>query len=727
MENVHQDYEYEIQRLTETIALATKQLGLAKKSGEAARESILHAKKEVLENTAHSISNLYNPGNFENLVELSQYLNSIDVSLSEYEANGDKIAVLERIADSPYFARIDFTFEGEEEKEEVYIGRASLSDDTSYRIYVYDWRSPIASMFYRFASGDAYYDAPMGKINGVIGLKRQYEIKKGELVYFFDADVQVVDEFLRTLLSRNASTQMKSIVETIQMEQDTVIRDIENDLVMVQGVAGSGKTSIAMHRAAYLMYEGLAQRLSSHNIVIVSPSRLFEKYISNVLPELGESNVLPVVFSEMLEDILMGRKVQKRNEFLDELISDRNKSQVMKSAAAFKGSPGFVEMLIRFLNDMPGKLLSIKDAYYGGQLIASGQELRAQLAKNENAPLWLRLENVRESLTDAAEAIGKPANQEAMQQFQNSIRRFTQPNMEGLYKMLFSNEPYFMSLADGIDLPENIDEIIRYTHMNLEEGELRYDDASAIAFLALNANGAHIDSYSNIKQAVIDEAQDYYPLDYELFKLMFPYAKFTILGDVNQTFEKPEDISFYDQISHILDKRKTSLVVMDKSFRCTNQILAFSSKLVPQSLGIKSFNRDGDEPKAYCADNFEQMSELVAEAAKSAIASGFGTVGLICKTKKNAMEIYEAIKEKVDVRIIGQDAGIAINGVSLLPVYMSKGLEFDVVLVCDASDENYNTEDDKKLLYITSTRALHSLGLYSHGTLSRLVSFIDAT
>ena len=217
--------------------------------------------------------------------------------------------------------------------------------DNSYDMFVYDWRSPIASVFYRFVTGQAFYDAPVGRITGEVSLKRQYEINKGVLEYFFDADVQIVDEFLRKLLSQNNSSKMKTIVETIQKEQDIVIRDMENDLMMVQGVAGSGKTSIALHRAAYLMYQGLSTKLSANNIIIISPNTIFEQYISNVIPELGEDNVVSVVFEEMLAVILQNQQIQSRNQFLENLITSTGYRNIIKNSIEFKTSRQFMEIL----------------------------------------------------------------------------------------------------------------------------------------------------------------------------------------------------------------------------------------------------------------------------------------------------------------------------------------------------------------------------------------------
>ncbi len=239
MINSQMELEFENTRFKQTIALAREQLDQARERNEVNKSAIISAKKELRENTSHSISNLWSSEGFEALAALNQYANPIADKIADYEAVENKIARLENMIQSPYFARIDFRFEDEEEFEKIYIGRSSLKKDSTNQFFVYDWRSPIASVFYRFVLGQVFYDAPGGRITGQVSLKRQYEISKGKLEYFFDADVQIVDEFLRKLLSQNTSPKMKTIVETIQREQDIVIRDMENDLMMVQGVEAS--------------------------------------------------------------------------------------------------------------------------------------------------------------------------------------------------------------------------------------------------------------------------------------------------------------------------------------------------------------------------------------------------------------------------------------------------------------------------------------------------------
>lgn len=300
--------EWEQQHLKKIISIAEKQIEQSKQVIEDKQSGIMEAKQEVREHGTHGITNLYSSDDFEAMIELNQYMSAVTELVADCEEENRKILRLERMLKKPYFARIDFCFEGEEEAERVYIGRTALSEKSSREMYVYDWRSPIASVFYRFMTGKAFYDAPAGRIEGEVQLKRQYEIENGKTEYFFDTDRNINDEFLRQMLSKNTSPQMKAIVETIQKEQDVVIRDMESDLLMVQGVAGSGKTSIALHRAAYLMYQGLQAKLSAGNILIVSPNSDFEDYIANVLPELGEENITSIVFEDVLKKILREKK-----------------------------------------------------------------------------------------------------------------------------------------------------------------------------------------------------------------------------------------------------------------------------------------------------------------------------------------------------------------------------------------------------------------------------------
>ena len=720
MGNNQTEKAFEEKRLAQTISLAEEQLKQAKEAADKKKSEIIEAKKDVRENTEHGITSLYTSDGFEALVELSQYINPVTDKIIDYEEEEHKILLLEKMIKSPYFARIDFKFDDEDEFEKIYIGRSSLRKNSYQEMYVYDWRSPIASIFYRFMTGEAFYDAPCGRVTGELNLKRQYVIKNGKLEYFFDSDVQIVDEFLRQLLSQNTTAKMKAIVETIQHEQDVVIRDMENDLLMVQGVAGSGKTSIALRRAAYLMYQGLQTKLSANNIMIISPNSIFEQYISNVLPELGEDNVISSVFEDILSELLNGRKIQSRNDFLENLIVNSKYKEISRNSIEFKTSSFFREILDQFLIDIPRQWIEFEDVYYEGKCVVSRQILKDKILGRTETPLGIKLEQLEDYILEQIFGTGKGrGHKEEKNLIKQEIQKFIKIDIVELYKILFSNEAYFYSLLQNSNLSQGIKSIWEYTRENLEADRLYYDDAIAIAYLYLKIYGTN--KYKNIKQVVIDEAQDYYPLQYEIFNLLFSNAKFTILGDMKQTLAKKEDISFYEQIQKILNKKKSSLIMLDKSFRCTNEILNFSLKFIEKSSQIKSFNRNGDSPKVYIADNSEIFIDEIVKEINLCQEKGFQSICLICKTEKNSIYLFNKIKHKLDIQLIKNGSVSDLQGVFILPVYMSKGLEFDAVLICDADSQNYHDEDDKNLLYVACTRALHKLSLFCENEVSPLI------
>lgn len=720
MGNMMSEKEFEEKRLEQTISLAEEQLRQAKDLAAKKKSEIIEAKKDVYENAAHSIANLWDSDNFEALAELSQYANPVTDKIIDYEEEENKIFLLERLKKSPYFARVNFRFDDDDEFEKIYIGRSSLKKEGGREMYVYDWRSPIASVFYRFMTGKAFYDAPCGRVDGEINLKRQYEIRDGALEYFFDADIQIVDEFLRQLLSQNTSSKMKAIVETIQKEQDLVIRDMENDLLMVQGVAGSGKTSIALHRAAYLMYQGLQTKLSANNIMIISPNSVFEQYIADVLPELGEDNVMSGVFDDMISEVLKCGKIQSKNEFLERLIGDSRYKAVIKSSIEFKTSKYFLEVLDRFLYDIPRRWIDFEDIFYEGQCVIGKEKLLDKVLGRIEVPLGIKLEQLQDNILESIFGTGKGReNRAEKNSIRQEIQRFIKLDVIGLYKKLFSDKEYFYSLLSDDHSLENIDEVWHYTKENLESDYLHYDDAIAAAYLYLKIYGAR--EYKNIKQVVIDEAQDYYPLQYVIFSILFPNAKFTILGDMNQTLVKREDLSLYEQIREIMKKKKSSLITLDKSFRCTSEILNFSLNFILHDPEIKSFNRNGDAPRVIASDSQETLVDKLVEEVELCQEKGFRSIGLICKTEANSIQLFEKLKDKIEVQIIKNGGVSELKGVFVIPVYMSKGLEFDAVAICDADDGNYVDEDDKNLLYVGCTRALHRLNLFCWGKPSPLV------
>ena len=659
----------------------------------------------------------------------------------------DKIRGLRRLLDSAYFARVDFTEDCEDELEKIYIGRHALYDEKDRTPLVYDWRAPISSIFYRFEKGPVSYDAPMGKVCGEVSLKRQYEIKKGNLEYFFDADVQISDEFLRKMLSKNTSSRMKTIVETIQKEQDVVIRDSNTDLLIVQGVAGSGKTSIALHRVAYLMYEGLQNRLNASDIVIISPNTLFESYISSVLPELGEQNITTLEFETIAQRITKGlvNEVGSRHAYLEGMIANRDvdSREAASRDMRFKTSEGFAVLVKRY-KDRVIRTMEFDDVTVGDTVVAKAEAMRALMQRGEDRnSVESRLMRLQSSVFEAMRGAQEARHAQLLEEekgkhddpqedavyarmraideaaaSRRQLERTTRLDYRDLYRKLVTDPSVLTGLYGGKKI-KNIEEICAYSKKHLTFDTISYADAMAFSWMLMQFKSC--DFYRGVKQVVVDEAQDYAPLQYEMLNRLFPRARYTVLGDVNQSIGKVEDESIYETIEKIITRKKSLRITMNKSFRCTNQIIRFSSKFIDSRFGLVSFNRDGEEPRVLDYKDGNDMLDDLPKVVQSLYDAGCGNVAIITKNASQAASLY-AQANLPDAQLIVQDKEYDLTGTLIVPIYMAKGLEFDGVIIFGADDENYCHADDRRLLYISATRALHALCVTYAGTPSRFLS-----
>lgn len=736
MTDQHSERILEETHLREILEEAERQLKQAHEAVERKETELQELKREIRENTEHGAADLSTTDGFEALVELNQSIAPVTNLVADYDETMRKIHRLNNLIKCPYFARIDFCFEGEEIPEQIYIGKTSLTGEKAVEIYVYDWRSPIASVFYRFMTEEAFYDAPAGRITGRVELKRQYEIRDSRLLYFFDTDRSINDEILKQLLSKNTSPKMKTIVETIQKEQDIVIRNLESDLLMIQGVAGSGKTSIALHRAAYLMYQGLQSRLAANNILILSPNSTFEQYISEVLPELGEENAVSMVFEDILRSLL-GEKVmwkaapgqeesgngqtgvgriQTQREFLENAVANGAWGDYMKKSMRYKTSEAFLGLLDRFAEQIPLRQMAFQDVYHEGNRIAEKEELRRRAMQRPETPLAVRLEQLTARVLEDAFGNRKGAGEEKARVLEE-IQRFTRLNLYELYKSFWSDETNFQG-ADSQGV-EELEEIRSGTLENLEGDCLYFDDAVPVLYLYLKLHGCN--DYRNIRQVIIDEAQDYYPLQFEILRILFPNARYTVLGDINQTLSKEEDGSFYEQVRRILKKKKSSLVTLNKSFRCTNEILQFSLQFIQEKPQIESFNRSGEAVEVRAFRTRRDYLAGILKEMENCKEKGYGTICLLCKTEEGCQRLFRELGSRAELRMAGDDGVEGLKGCFILPSYMAKGLEFDAVLICDGDSDTYQTGDDRKLLYIECTRALHRLSLFCQGELTPLL------
>lgn len=686
------------------------------------------------DNTAHFSHD------FTKLTEMNQYLSDVNSQTANYLLTSQRVKKYEKMIAAPYFGRFDFLEAGSREQEKIYVGLANVIDPKTQLIYVYDWRAPICSIFYRYELGTASYQAPMGEIAGEVLLKRQYKIKDSELEYFFDCSIRITDEMLQEILSRNSSPQMRNIVETIQKEQDVIIRDTTNDLLMVQGVAGSGKTSIALHRVAFLLYEGLSARIGSHNIIIISPNDVFSVYISNVLPELGEENVAQTTFDDLLSKFFKGRFVlETRSRQLEDLIQHQKPTR--KQSIEFKGSKAFIQILERLIWHYQHHLIPFTDVYFDGVILETKQALKnrflnnklgipmaKQLKKIENLileqihPLQKkRLERIKKLVAQSdqhqfeVESYSRLLSIKKTRTFLDELRKFTRVDYWELYLLLFQDRELFFQLAQGLTLPEKIDEIISSTKQNLAQGYLCFEDCAPLLYLLLRVEGS--DSFSNIKHVVIDEAQDYYPMHYEVFKLLFRDTKYTVLGDINQAMEKNEDHSLYDEIAQILERPKTLKLFLTKGYRSSYEINMFNQKLLAIKQDLISFERHGDQPLVIAKKDQAQMDQAIIHDLNQ-YRKDYGSLAVICKTQAQAEQVAASLEKSLKINLIKPNEGTMEQGIMVIPSYLAKGLEFDVVIVYDANEDNYASELDGKLLYVACTRALHQLKVYYTGKIS---------
>lgn len=707
------------------------------------KKKLISARRDMWENTVHFTND------FARLTEINQHLTEVNRQTASYTNTLKRLDNYKNMVDSPYFGRFDFLEDGIDNTEKIYVGLHNVINPKTHEVYIYDWRAPISGIFYRYEPGRASYDAPIGTISGEVLLKRQYKIKNSELDYFFDCSIVINDAILQEILSRNSSPKMRNIVETIQKEQDLIIRDTDNELLIVQGVAGSGKTSVALHRVAFLLYEGLNLNLRSNNVIIISPNAVFSKYISNVLPELGEENVQQTTFADIASTALVeSGKPETREKQLESLISCQNpdRRKLQEQSIAFKGSGTFIRILDRLLKYFAHRMIPFEDVYFNGKVLMTAQQLKNRFLNNKTgipmAKQLKRLENVilekihplRRARLNKIELI--VANSEGHELeikqfarllsikeakvFMERLHRFTRVDYRELYNLLFTDRELLFKLAQGLGLPDTIQEIISSTKENLQSEQIRYEDCAPLLYLKLRIEGS--DLYPEIKQVVIDEAQDYHPLQYEIFKLLFRDAKYTVLGDVNQSIEKQAGVSIYDEISNILKKETTVKLFLNKGYRSSYEINAFTQKLLEVKQDMDSFERHDNDPVVECKQTTKLMDEAIIRDISGFFAQGYESVAVICKTRREAEIVHTRLNKSVDIGLIEPNRGDISRGAVVIPSYIAKGLEFDVVIVYGADKENYSTELDRRLLYIACTRAMHQLKIYCAGEKTPFIS-----
>ncbi len=737
----NQDYMEEEEYLERTIRYVEQELDNELLLLDGKKLDLIKLRKEMWENTSH------NAQDFAKLTEVNQYLAILESQTASYDGTLKQIEKYKRVLSSPYFGRFDFSEEDSEQYEKIYIGIHNVIDMKAHNIIVYDWRAPISSIYYEYELGEAEYSTPQGKETGRVRLKRQYKIHEGKLKYFFDSSIKIDDEMLQQALTRSSSPKMRNIVETIQKEQNIIIRDTDNELLIVQGVAGSGKTSIALHRIVFLLYQGLSAKLSSKNIIILSPNEVFSSYISGVIPELGEDNVENITFGEICHKLLGDRgTIEKRNEQIEYLITSSELESSLKSKRMdFKGSNTFVKLLDRAIKHYEYYGINFEDVYYDGRIIESKQSLRNLFLNGKIiGPTAKRLERLERIIFDRIHPIqrervekiaklvqtldghefdykffGRLLSIKESGELQKKVRKFTEVDYMEIYRLLFNDKNLFFELAHGLELPQDVEYILEATRDNLEKGFIEYEDCAPLLYLKLCLEGS--ETFNEVKQVVIDEAQDYSPMQYQVFKLLFGKSRFTALGDIRQSIDREGDLSLYNEVDSILEKKKSIHLFLNKSYRSSQEISSFCAGILKQPQDSISFERHGVEPLISYQEDEKSTETAIVESIQRYISEGFETVAVVCKTAEASRKLYSRIKDVVDIRLIADESSQIEKGAVVIPSYMAKGLEFDAVIVQDASEENYRSDLDRRLLYIACSRALHRLSLYHRGNKSQFI------
>ena len=651
--------------------------------------------------------------------------------LSEsYEVN---IKAEERMIDSAYFARIDF--DDGTSVEPVYIGIASLIDGNHF--YIYDWRAPICSMFYDAELGDASYKLPDGtEIKGKIVLKRQYVIKGDEIKEIFDTELQIVDSILQKMLSGNASVRMKNIVKTIQKEQNKIIRDSSADILVVQGPAGSGKTSVALHRIAYLLYSK-RNVLNRSNILIFSPNDVFSSYISDVLPSIGEENVYQTTFRDYLRSFAGEFAIKGDMNDIYECLYTKDKKDVRFNSINLKFSSVYYHVIQQWIEKNRYAVLGVNDVAVDGNILI-GKEFLQKYADtlNKQTSLIEQANMVNQKIVShlSIKLAKEPkAKAKIVKTLKSKIENIRSSD---LYKLLYDNEEVFVGEIERayneLATPASnrltirqLKEVFLYTKDLLSKNSLSYEDV--MNYLLLKGRVQGFAPQNNIKHVVIDEAQDYTILQYDLLSQMFPNASFTILGDTNQSIMPAVKHKNYDSIINTLSKERryvrSETKYLAKTYRSTYEINTFAKSLVQEKLGYNQVERHGDKVLVALDKGDVAERKVFQDAIKQ--KRKYNSVAIIVKSEQE----LEKVKEKLIAAgmdrkfsfVTKTTADFDTKKVQIVPSYIAKGLEFDAVCIYNANAENYG-KDYTNLFYVCCTRALHKLSIYYSGTISPLLA-----
>lgn len=638
---------------------------------------------------------------WENYTEMDQYgyedYDNQQALFRQMNANEEQFRLRKRfkkMQDSPFFGRVDFRYDGDEDAETFYIGIGNLSESAGSLPLVYDWRAPVSGLFYDYDKGPASYEAPSGIFEGEVISKWQYKIRKGKMLYEFESDVKIDDEILGAELGSNGEVQLKNIVRTIQKEQNEIIRNTKDRIMVIQGAAGSGKTSVALHRIAYLLYHD-RENLKSSNVLILSPNGVFADYISHILPELGEENIREMSFDlfayRELKDIV--GDCEDRYDQIEHTVLNPKIQDICRE----KQSPEFVSKLDGFVLRLEDELMNFRDVEYRGCTLSEKEIIDLFYFKFLDVPLLSRMHSVAEYFIDQVETLrDRDLSDEEREEVMECFRSMYETrDCYVLYSRFLEKEGYR-------PLP----------HCQIEKRRLRYEDVYPVLYLKYTLYQCR--NHHGIKHVVVDEMQDYSWIQYLLIHKMFP-CRMTILGDKAQTMEdETQDVLKFLPKIFGKDIRK---IVMNRSYRNTMEVAQYANHLT----GIEDmelFERHGEPVDERTFSSTEEALETVLEKWLNR-REEFETEALIFLTEREAEHAFLYIEKRLkeiapeaenQLCYMNRDSQSFKKGLTVTTFYLAKGLEFDQVF--GIFEENRESGLQCQAKYITATRALHELHMY---------------
>lgn len=666
MELTREDLREEVVKLSKTVKLIKKQIDDAELNLLDENQDLKDFQKMMWEIYREMDSGERNQFFLENETKVNQLENKVKVCRRLY-----------KVRNNPYFGSITFN------DEPIYIGLTAVKDGLDY--YVYDWRAPVCSMFYDFGLGDAYFEAPGGVEKGKITRKRQYKIEEGKLKHVFDTNINIDDDILQDVLAQNSSDKMKNIVNTIQAEQNQVIRDFKTSNIIVQGIAGSGKTSVALHRVAFLLYR--LEHLTSSNVLIFSPNNVFTEYISEVLPDLGEENTLQSTYHDFLSAFIKEYwRVEPYSSFVERYYKGKRQDNDLIGFKLSDDIIGAIEEYAKYYSDA-ARFNS--DLEYKNKTVPMSELNELLFKRYDNKPLFERVDLIAEKINNTYFR-GTAKDLISITSGLYKIANFKKDYKE-IYKGFFESASFYNKYTNMFRKNENI--------RGLNEKVLRYEDATPYVYLKFLLEG--FPYQVAMREVVIDEAQDYTYLQYKILKKIFKNANFTILGDINQTVNPFYKYETLEVLLNIFDDN-SKYIELNKTYRSSPEIIEYANKI----LGLNHYSavrKTSNLP--VIKRDIKDLSHIGKDVKY--LKEKYKSIAIVTKSIDEARIIAEGLKDKYSrVSLIDIDTEKFNKQLAVAPAYGVKGLEFDSVIIVN------NFDNDKYLYYVAATRAQHELIIY---------------